>query len=584
MKNRHTAQGMHLPAVAARLLRECTRETGFLAGWIALMILSAALRIRFTRLLGYAGDAALAGNAGFFTSQLGIIALLAGGSIAASVAIAYVSGRYKAETTARLSAKTARCITGAQYGWLQHQKSGDLIQRASSDTAMAADLINGWLPDTVNAVIQVAMAAYFIISVDWRLALAYFGAFPLAVLGQTLVAKPIERTRLKALDAASEAKSLVSDTLHRVDTVKAYSLEETMVQRTVAKLDAFFHLDLKSNRVYCAVVPCGFVCAFLPSMLLYVVAIALAIRGTVSVGQLMAMVSLTTNVDSILLMLGQLMANVRTQSAGSQRIFGLWDAPQEKRGSLHPARESGDAVRLEGICFGYDGQQPLMEDLTLSLAPGERVAVVGASGSGKSTLLKLIAGLYAPQAGRIMVDGRDAGQMGVDELRTRLSYMSQDSHIFQGTLRENVAYGKPGASDGEIVAALRDAGLGDWLAELPQGLDTPLGDMGSILSGGQRQRIAMARCMIHDAPLFLLDEATSALDNQTEREVLETLGKLLEGKSALLVTHRLSALRGITRVLVLDKGRIVEDGAPQALMELRGLYYQLYRQQQEADL
>ena len=550
-------------------------------GWIALMILSAALRIRFTRLLGYAGDAALAGNAGFFTSQLGIIALLAGSSIAASVAIAYVSGRYKAETTARLSAKTAQCITGAQYGWLQRQKSGDLIQRASSDTTMAADLINGWLPDTVNAVIQVAMAAYFIISVDWRLALAYFGAFPLAVLGQTLVAKPIERTRLKALDAVSEAKSLASDTLHRVDT--AYSLEETMVQRTGAKLDAFFRLDLKSNRVYCAVVPCGFVCAFLPSMLLYVVAIALAIRGTVSVGQLMAMVSLTTNVDSILLMLGQLMANVRTQSAGSQRIFGLWDAPQEKRGGLHPARETGDAVRLEGICFGYDGQQPLMEDLTLSIEPGERVAVVGASGSGKSTLLKLIAGLYAPQAGRIMVDGKDAEQMGVDELRTCLSYMSQDSHIFQGTLRENVAYGKPGADDGEIVAALRDAGLGDWLAGLPQGLDTPLGDMGSILSGGQRQRIAMARCMIHDAPLFLLDEATSALDNQTEREVLETLGKLLEGKSALLVTHRLSALRGITRVLVLDKGRIVEDGAPQALMERRGLYYQLYHQQ-EADL
>ena len=574
MKDKHTAQGMRLPTVAARLLRECTRETGCLVGWIALMVLSAALRIRFTRLLGYAGDAALAGNAGFFTSQLGIIVLLAGGSIAASVAIAYVSGRYKARTTAWLSAKTARCITGAQYGWLQRQKSGDLIQRASSDTSMAADLINGWLPDTVNAVIQVVMAAYFIISVDWRLALAYFGAFPLAVLGQTLVAKPIERTRLKAMDAVSEAKSLASDTLHRVDTVKAYSLEETMVQRAGAKLDAFFRLDLKSNRVYCAVVPCGFVCAFLPSMLLYVVAIALAIRGTVSVGQLMAMVSLTTSVDSILLMLGQLMANVRTQSAGSQRIFGLWDAPQEKRGSLHPARESGGAVRLEGICFGYEGQQPLMEDLTLSLSPGAR----------ESTLLKLIAGLYAPQAGRIMVDGRDAGQMGVDELRTRLSYMSQDSHIFQGTLREIVAYGKPGASDGEIAAALRDAGLGDWLAGLPQGLDTPLGDMGSILSGGQRQRIAMARCMIHDAPLFLLDEATSALDNQTEREVLETLGQLLEGKSALLVTHRLSALRGITRVLVLDKGRIVEDGTPQALMERRGLYYQLYHQQQEAGI
>ncbi len=580
MTDKQTKRPMPLLAVAARLLRECAGDSGYLAGWIALMILSAALRLRFTRLLGHAGDAVLAGERTFFSGQLGAIVLLAGLSIAASVAIAYVSGRYKAMTTARLSAKTAQYMTGAQYGWLQRQKSGDLIQRASSDTAMAAELINGWLPDTVNAVIQAAMAAYFIVSVDWRLALAYFGAFPLAVLGQTLVAKPIERTRLQALDAASQAKSLASDTLHRVDTVKAYSLEGTMMQRAMGKLDAYFRLDLKSNRVYCAVVPCGFVCAFLPSMLLYTVSIALVTRGAVSVGQLMAMVSLTISVDSILLMLGQLMANVRTQSAGSQRIFGLWDAPQERRDSRHPARENEDAVRLEGLCFGYDPQQPLIKDLTLSLAPGERVAVVGASGSGKSTLLKLIAGLYTPQSGRILVQGRDAEQMGADELRTHLSYMSQDSHIFQGTLRENVAYGRPDASDGEITAALRDAGLGEWLASLDRGLDTPLGDMGSILSGGQRQRIAMARCMIHNAPLFLLDEATSALDNQTEREVLETMGRLLEGKSALLVTHRLSALRGITRVLVMEKGRIVEDGTPQALMERRGLYYQLYHQQE----
>ena len=234
------------------------------------------------------------------------------------------------------------------------------------------------------------------------------------------------------------------------------------------------------------------------------------------------------------------------------------------------------------MTFGYSGSDPIIQDMCLSIKPGERVAVVGASGSGKSTLLKLIAGLYDPQAGRILVEGRDGAKMDVNTLRGHMSYMAQDSHIFQGTLRENVAFGRKDAYDQEIIKALEDAGLDEWLEMLPKGLDSTLGDMGSALSGGQRQRIAMARCMLHDAPLFLLDEATSALDNQTEREVLETLDRQLEDKTALLVTHRLSALRGITRVVVMDQGRIVEDGTPQELMEKKGHYYHLLHQQEDA--
>ena len=299
-----------------------------------------------------------------------------------------------------------------------------------------------------------------------------------------------------------------------------------------------------------------------------------------SAGQLMAMVSLTTTVDSVLLMLGQYLANVRTQSAGSQRIFALWDAPQERTTGSFPRLESHEALQVENLSFGYGEKNLIIDRMSFSIRPGERVAVVGASGSGKSTLLKLIAGLYDPQAGRILVEGRDSAKMDVNTLRSHISYMSQDSHIFQGTLRENVGFGREDASDQEIAKALEDADLGEWLEMLPQGLDSTLGDMGSQLSGGQRQRIAMARCMLCEAPLFLLDEATSALDNQTEREVLETLNRQLEGKTALLVTHRLSALRGITRVLAMEKGRIVEDGTPQELMEKKGLYYRLVRQQE----
>ena len=571
-----------LPKVGIRLLSECKRESLWLAAWIAMMAMAALLRVEYTQLLGQAGDAVLAGGTDFFARNLGAMIAVAVGSIASSMAISYLSGKYKTLTTARLTARTVRSLNGARYGWLQHQKSGDLLQRANTDTTLAADLINGWLPDTINAFLQVLLAAYFIVSVDWRLALTYFGMFPIAVIGQAWVSKPIEKTRLAAQNAMAQAKALASDTLHRVDAVKAYSLEDVMAQRARVRMEHFSKLDKISNRAYCATVPVGFICAFLPSLALYAVSIALVINGSVTVGQLMAMVSLTTTVDSVLIGLGQYLANVRTQSAGSQRIFELWDAPQERMAGTLPRLENHEALRIEHVTFGYSGSDPIIQDMCLSIKPGERVAVVGASGSGKSTLLKLVAGLYNPQAGRILVEGRDGAKMDVNTLRGHMSYMAQDSHIFQGTLRENVAFGRKDAYDQEIIKALEDAGLDEWLEMLPKGLDSTLGDMGSALSGGQRQRIAMARCMLHDAPLFLLDEATSALDNQTEREVLETLDRQLEDKTALLVTHRLSALRGITRVVVMDQGRIVEDGTPQELMEKKGHYYHLLHQQEDA--
>jgi ATP-binding cassette subfamily B protein len=584
MKREKQSDTLALPKVAVRLMRECKKESVWLVLWIGVMIVAASLQVRVTRLLGLAGDAVLAGQAGRFTDQLGWLLGLSAANIAAAVASAYLSGRYKATSAARLSAKTAGCISRADYGWLQQQKSGDLIQRASSDTDQAANLINGWLPELINSIIRILAAAFFILSLNWLLALVYFGAFPFAIWIQGLISKPIEKRRIKAMDAGADAKSMGSDILHRVDTVKAYSLENILHGRISDKITRYQQLDMSSWRIYALVVPLGILAGFLPSILLYFTAIHLIIRGVITAGQLMAMVTLTINVDNLLTMLGQLLVQVRTQSAGGQRIFALWDAPREREQGREGPRLTSSALETRALTFGYEADTPLLDHLDLRVNPGERIAVVGPSGSGKSTLLKLIAGLYPPQSGTLWVDGQDASALGVHRLRERLSYMSQDSHIFQGTLRENVAYGKPDAGDGEIVKALEDAGLGPWLKSLPQGLDATLGDMGSHLSGGQRQRISIARCLLHDAPLFLLDEATSALDNQTEREVLETLDQVLQGKSALLVTHRLSALRGITRVIAMDKGRIVEDGPPQELMAKKGLYYRLYHQQQEVAL
>jgi subfamily B ATP-binding cassette protein MsbA len=267
--------------------------------------------------------------------------------------------------------------------------------------------------------------------------------------------------------------------------------------------------------------------------------------------------------------------------AAARRLFAALDVEPEVRerpGALDLPQGRGD-IAFEHVDFAYDDGGPTLGDVSFQVRRGETVALVGPSGGGKTTILNLIPRFYDATHGRVTVDGHDVREVTLTSLRGRIALVTQEPFLFDDTIRANIAYARPGASQAEIERAAKEAAAHDFIKTLPQGYDTPVGEAGARLSGGQRQRIAIARAFLKDAPILLLDEATSALDTESEAQVQVALKRLMAGRATILIAHRLSTVRGADRIYVIDKGRIVETGDHAGLVRKRGLYARLAKTQ-----
>jgi subfamily B ATP-binding cassette protein MsbA len=307
-----------------------------------------------------------------------------------------------------------------------------------------------------------------------------------------------------------------------------------------------------------------------------------SLHGHMTVGAFVAfMFALGTAAQSL-----RQLANLQTVFAegmsAARRLFAALDVEPEVReapGALALPRGEG-AIRLEGVGFAYGSEgPPALKDVTLEARRGETVALVGPSGGGKSTLLNLIPRFYDVTEGRLMVDGYDVRDVELASLRRQIALVTQEPFLFDDSIRANIAYARPEATQGEIEAAARAAAAHEFIGALPAGYDTLVGEAGARISGGQRQRIAIARAFLKDAPILLLDEATSALDTESEAQVQAALKRLMAGRTTILIAHRLSTVRGADRIYVIDKGRIVETGDHESLMRKRGLYARLAKTQ-----
>ena len=276
--------------------------------------------------------------------------------------------------------------------------------------------------------------------------------------------------------------------------------------------------------------------------------------------------------------LARLNANLQEGLAAAVRVFALLDREPEirDRPDAVPLEVTGGAIRFENVIFAYEASGPALHDVTLEVPAGRTVALVGPSGAGKSTIMNLIPRFYDVAEGRVTIDGQDLRALNLDSLRAQIALVSQEILLFDDTIRANIAYGRPDASEAEIAAAAAAAGVEDFIADLPLGLETPVGPRGSLLSGGQRQRIAIARAMLKNAPILLLDEATSSLDSESERHVQRALAQLMADRTTLVIAHRLSTVVHADIIYVIVAGRIVDSGSHAELLARAGPYARLY--------
>lgn len=434
----------------------------------------------------------------------------------------------------------------------------DTVFRIQSDAqAVEWFLLDGALP-TLTAVVTlgVMLTALFRLNVS----LGLIGAFlaPLLLLAGRTARPALKSAAREAKQRESEALGLVQTSLGALTTVKAFGIEDRLTALFVETAEKGVRLRCRialMDGVFGAGVQT--LCAVGTALALYI-GVGAAERGVLSVGQVLLGLHYLQQVYSPLKTLGKKWASLQTQFAGLERATALLHEPTDVPENPDPFTLTTvrGALSFNQVSFGYDPRRTVLRDVTLRVAPGERLGVIGETGSGKSTLLSLLLRLYDPTAGSIKLDGIDLRDLSVATLRKNIGIVFQETVLLPGTVAENIAVGKPGATPAEIEAAARAAQLHETVCGFPDGYATRVGERGAALSGGERQRVGLARAFLRDAPILLLDEPTSALDQTTELDVLEALDRLMVGRTVIIVTHRESALRSVDRVVHVIDGTL----------------------------
>jgi subfamily B ATP-binding cassette protein MsbA len=468
-------------------------------------------------------------------------------------------------------------IVTADIAFIHDDATGKFISRFTNDVNFLREavikVVTGFGRDLMLVIVLVGVMFY----TDAWLAFMTFVVFPVSIAPIAMIGRRLRRVSSDTQSELGVMTAALDDIFKGMRQVKAYGAEPLEQNRADQLFERIYKLIYKAARVRSLSYP------IMESLSGFAVAAVLCyggyqvLNGETTVGRLMAFLTALVMAYQPLRSLSNLNASLQEGLASAERIFelidyqrGIVDAPNAK-----PLRVTDGHVRLENVHFSYNDALPALCGISIDAPKGHKIALVGPSGAGKSTILNLLLRFYDVNEGSIWIDGQEIKDVTMESLRASIALVSQETGLFNTTIRENIAYGRPDASEADIIAAATDAAAHDFISALPDGYDTLIGEQGQKLSGGQRQRVSIARAMLKDAPILLLDEATSALDTESERYIQKALARLTEGRTTFIIAHRLSTIANADIICVLDHGAVVERGNHQTLLKQQGLYRRL---------
>jgi ABC-type multidrug transport system fused ATPase/permease subunit len=462
-------------------------------------------------------------------------------------------------------------------------KTGALMSTITSDVSTVQSFASSSTLGIVVDLLTIVFMLGLMFWLDWDFTLIAIGVTPFLLLFVMRFKKAVKEVTRVVRAKQSEVVAVVQEGLGSVRAVKAFGRQDLEVAHMEAASHATVEAALKARQIKSLLSPVVSIVVALCTGIVLWKGASLIVAGTMTAGALTVYLAYLTKFFKPVKDLASMTSVIAQTTVALERIQKILSADDiipERADATDPGRVKG-AITLDHVAFGYGDDAPVLRDVSFTIEPGQVVGVVGPTGSGKSTVLSLIPRFYDPTAGRILIDGTSVDAYKLAALRSQVGFVLQETVLFRGTIRENIAYGRPGASEAEVIAAAKLANADEFIVRMPHGYDSVVGERGDTLSGGQRQRIGIARAVIRDSPIMILDEPTAALDTESERLVIEGLERLMKGRTVVMIAHRLSTLRDADKIIVLKEGVVAEEGTNDELIARGGVYAELHRIQYE---
>ncbi|WP_375787804.1 ABC transporter ATP-binding protein [Bradyrhizobium sp. Pha-3] len=462
-------------------------------------------------------------------------------------------------------------------------KTGALMSTITGDVATIQSFASSSTLDIVVDLITIIFMVGLMFWLDWDFTLIAVGFTPFLVVFLFHFKKAVKDVTRTVRARQSEIVAVVQEGLGSVRAVKAFGRQDLEVSHLEAASHATVEAALKARQVKSLLSPMvNIVVAVCTGIVLWK-GTSLIVAGTMTAGALTVYLAYLSKFFKPVKDLASMTSAIAQTTVALERIQTILSADdiiQEHADATDPGRLKG-AITFDHVAFGYGDDAPVLRDVSFSIEPGQVVGIVGPTGSGKSTVLSLVPRFYNPTGGRVLIDGADISTYKLASLRSQVGFVLQETVLFRGTIRENIAYGRPGATNDEVIAAAKIANADEFISRMPHGYDSPVGERGDTLSGGQRQRIGIARAVIRNSPIMILDEPTAALDTESERLVIEGLERLMKGRTVIMIAHRLSTIVDADKIVVLKDGVVAEEGSNDELIARGGVYAELHRAQYE---